>query len=65
MPIVWLLFTISWIIIIIFPDIIAYIIWWLLLFFWLNIIFAKYLFNKASKSWEIYVKFWKYKIYKD
>lgn len=65
MPAIWIILIVSWIVIINFPDIISYIIWGLLLFFWLNILFAKYLFNKASKSGESYVKFWNYKIFKD
>lgn len=65
MPAFWILLVVSWIIIIAFPDIIAYIIGGLLLFFWLNIVFANFLLKKNSKSWENYVKFWNYKIYKD
>lgn len=61
----WLLLVISGIIIIVYPQIIAYMIWGLLLFFGLNILFAKYLFSKKQKTWENYVKFWNYKIYKE
>ena len=65
MPIFWIILVVSWIIIIAYPQIIAYMIWGLLLFFWANILFAKYLMQKNSKNWENYVKFWNYKIYKD
>ncbi len=65
MPAIWIILIVSWTVIIAFPDIISYIIWGLLLFFWLNILLAKYLFNKTSKSGENYVKFWNYKIFKD
>lgn len=65
MPAFWTILIISWLIIIFFPQIIAYMIWWLLLFFWLNILLAKYFMQKKSWNWENYVKFWKYKIYKD
>lgn len=65
MPAFGILLVVSGVIIIAWPEIIAYMIGWLLLFFGLNIIFAKYLFNKANKSWENYVKFGKYKIFKD
>lgn len=61
----WIILVVSGIIIIVYPQIIAYILWGLLLFFWLNILFAKFMFSKSSKSWENYVKFGNYKIYKD
>jgi len=62
----WIILVISWIVIITWPEIIAYILWGLLLFFWLNILFAKYVFfSKWKQKEENYVKFWSYKIYKD
>ncbi len=61
----WILLVISGIIIIVYPQIIAYMIGGLLLFFGLNILVANFLLKKTSKSWENYVKFWNYKIYKD
>lgn len=62
----WILLVVSWIVIIIWPQIIAYILGWLLLFFWLNILFLKYvIFFKSKNKNEGYVKFWNYKIYKD
>ncbi|MDD5770122.1 MAG: hypothetical protein PHE25_04075 [Candidatus Gracilibacteria bacterium] len=60
-----LLLVISGIIIIVYPQIIAYMIGGLLLFFGLNILFAKYLFSKKQKTGENYVKFGNYKIYKE
>lgn len=65
MPAIGVLLVVSGVIIIAWPEIIAYMIGGLLLFFWLNIIFAKYLFNRAQKWGDNYVKFGKYKIYKD
>ncbi len=65
MPIFWILLIVSGIIIIVHPQIIAYMIGGLLLFFGINILLAKYLFSKKNTSWENYVKFWNYKIYKD
>jgi len=52
---------IFWIIIIIFPKIIAWLIWWFLIFVWINIL----IFMKVQKKWkDDYVKFWKYKIFR-
>ena len=50
MPAFGILLVVSGVIIIAWPEIIAYMIGGLLLFFGLNIIFAKYLFNKANKT---------------
>lgn len=65
MPIFWIILIVSGIIIIVYPQIIAYMIGGLLLFFGMNILLAKYLFNRAGKTGESYVKFGNYKIYKD
>lgn len=65
MPVFWIILVVSGVIIIAYPQIIAYMIWGLLLFFGINILLAKYLFFKNTKWWENYVKFWNYKIYKD
>jgi len=52
---------IFWIIIIKFPEIIAYLIWWLLIFIWVNML----IFMRAVKKWkENYVKFGNYKIFR-
>lgn len=65
MPIFWIILVVSWIIIIVYPQIIAYMLWGLLLFFWVNVLIARYLMKKSNKDGESYVKFWNYKIYKD
>lgn len=50
-----------WIIIIVFPEIIAYLIGSVFIIIWINIL----IFSKSFKSWkEEYVKFGKYKIYR-
>jgi hypothetical protein len=52
---------IFWIIVIIFPQIIAYLLWWLFILIWLNIlIFVK----KFKSNKESYVKFGNYKIFR-
>ena len=52
-------------ILIIFPDLVGYILWGLLIFLWINsLIFMKVLFGKKSSDKEDYVQFGKYKIYK-
>ncbi len=61
MKIIPVLLIIFWIIIIKFPEIIAYLIWWLLIFIWLNMI----IFMKWVKKWkDNYVKFGNYKIFR-
>ena len=52
-----------WIVIIVIPEIISYILWWLFIFIWLNMLF---IFKGFKSKWnkEEYVKFWKYKIYR-
>lgn len=58
-----LFLLIFWITLIVFPDIIAYILWWVLVFFGLNmILFFSWFKWKASQ--KDYVQFWNYKIYK-
>ncbi len=64
---VWIILILSWVIIIIWPAIIAYILRFILLFFWISMVSASAIFtkNKKNNSENNYVKFWKYKIYKD
>lgn len=62
MRLFWLFLFIFWIIIIYNPDIIAYLIWWLLVFIGLNMFLASLFFKKDSK--ESFVKFWDYKIFR-
>ena len=65
---IWLILAIFWIIVIAYPEIIAYLIWWLLIFIWLNL----FILTKATKtsfwqkktSMEDFVKFWDYKIFR-
>lgn len=59
---IWLI--IFWLIIVYNPDIIAYLLWWLLIFIWLNILIFSSMFNKKSKKWDNYVKFGNYKIFR-
>jgi len=62
MRLFWLFLFIFWIIIIYNPDIIAYLIWWLLVFIGINMFLASLFFKKASK--DSFVKFWDYKIFR-
>jgi len=59
------LLIIFWIVILIAPEILAYLIGWFFIFIWLNMLVFTWVFMwkwKASK--ENYVKFGKYKIYR-
>ena len=65
----WYYFVWVWLFIIIFPEIIAFILGWILLFIWLNILFFKYSIskNKDSKSKDkdwVFFQIGNYKIYK-
>ena len=61
MKIIPIALIIFWIIIIKFPEIIAYLIWWFMIFIWINIlIFSK----MVKKGKEDYVKFGSYKIFR-
>ena len=57
-PMVLIIF---WIIIILAPAILAYLIWWFFIFVWLNILAF---FKNVKSNKEDYVKFGKYKIYR-
>lgn len=59
-----IIFILCGLIVIFYPQIIAYIIGGILLFLWLNLAFAWLFFAKNGKDKE-YVKFGNYKIYKD
>lgn len=69
MKFMWIFLIIFWIIVIVYPEFLSYLIWGFFLFLWLNII----LFNLSMKwmnkwantdeRWNFF-KFWKYKIYK-
>ena len=63
----WLILVIFWVIVIVFPEIIAYLIWWLLIFIWLNIFLitkTKESFWKKKPSMDNFVKFGDYKIFR-
>lgn len=55
---------IFWIIIIIFPELLVYLIWGFFIMIWINILLANVFFIKKAKKDENYIKFWKYKIYR-
>lgn len=64
LPIALIIF---WIIVISAPEILAYLIWWLFIFLWINWLILGWLFSKMkkwNKSDEAYVKFGDYKIYR-
>ncbi len=65
MYILWFVLVSCWITILVFPEIIAYIIGILLLWIWANIIITRFFLDKKTKSKADYVSFGKYKIYKD
>ncbi len=59
------LLIVFWTIIMIAPEILAYLIWWFFIFIWLNMLFIWLAFKKKqSSSKEDYVKFGKYKIFR-
>ena len=61
-------FIILWIILLVKPEILAYVLWIILLSIGGAIIFAKYKIQKANESTtkgNDYFKFWEYKIYKN
>lgn len=55
---------IFWIIIIVFPAILAILLWGFFIFVWLNILIFFKSMKWGNKSKEEYVKFGKYKIYR-
>lgn len=58
----WLVLLVFWLIIIFFPEIIAYLIGWFFVFIWLNML-VFFWWKKTWGDWS-YVQFWNYKIYK-
>ncbi len=61
-PIILIVF---WLIVITFPEFLAYLIGGFFVFIWLNMLFIWFAFSKKTKSGEDnYIKFWKYKIYR-
>lgn len=61
LPIALIIF---WIIVIAAPEILAYLLGWLFIFIWLNMLAFFSFFKKKGDNWEKYVKFGKYKIYR-
>jgi len=63
----WIVLAIFWIIVIAFPAIIAYLIWWFLVFIWLNLFIltkSRKNFWQKKPSMEDFVKFGDYKIFR-
>lgn len=65
MKIIPILLIIFWIIVIKFPEILAYLIGWFFIVVWLNmLIFFRSIKWTKKWDWESYVKFGNYKIYR-
>ena len=63
MQISWTLLIIFWVIVILFPSILVFLIGWFFIFLGINILTLGTLVWK-SKTKDEYIKFWKYKIYR-
>jgi len=63
MQISWTLLIMFWVIVILFPSILVFLIGWFFIFLWINILTLGTLVSK-SKTKDEYIKFWKYKIYR-
>lgn len=50
--------------VVIFPQILSYIIWWVFVFIWINFLFIARAFSGKNKWKDNYVKFGNYKIYR-
>ena len=59
----WLALITFWLINIVFPDFIAYIIWGASVFFWISILLGSSIWPKKANG-ENYVKVWDYKIFR-
>lgn len=59
-------FIIFWIIVILAPEILAYLLGWLFIFIWINMLVFFWIFKKKTNSTtgKDYVEFGDYKIYK-
>jgi hypothetical protein len=61
----WILITLFGIIVVAFPQILAYLIWWFFIFLWVNVLLFWFYFNKkTTKNKESYVEVGGYKIYR-
>ena len=58
----WIFLIMFWITVIVFPDLIAYLLGWFLIFIGINLI--SFFRPKKGKKGDSYVKFWNYKIYR-
>lgn len=63
MVFIWFTTLAFGLLVVIFPNLISYLIWWLLIFIWINIIAFNLIIKKSNKK-DSYVQFWDYKIYR-
>ncbi len=68
MKFVWIFLSLFWVLIILYPQFLAYLIGWFFLFLGLNILLFSLKLNNVSSAnvdgrWSFF-KIWKYKIYK-
>lgn len=61
----WIGLVVFWIITILFPEILVFLIWGFFIFLWLNLLAFFWSFGRKREEKEDYVKFWNYKIYRD
>ena len=69
MKFMWIFLSIFWLIIISYPEFLAYLIWGFFLFIGLNIVLFNLWIGSMKKGWNAderwnFFKVWKYKIYK-
>lgn len=65
MKVIAIFLIVFWIIIIVFPKILAILIWGFFVFIWVNLFFISRAYSKGWSKWKWdYVKVGKYKIYK-
>lgn len=60
-----IILIVFWVIVIAFPAILVFLIWWFFIFLWLNLLAFFSLFKKNKWEKDSYVKFWNYKIYRN
>ena len=69
MKFAWIFLSLFWIVIILYPQFLAYLIGWFFLFLGLNIILFNFKLGNMKNKWNTddrwsFFKIWKYKIYK-
>ncbi len=64
MKFVWIFFIIFWLAVVIYENLLVYLIGWFFIFMWLNILFIAKSFSSKQNWKENYVKFGNYKIYR-